>query len=1256
MALGPVGHIRSADTGTMSQQGRPHVSTARRLVPDVFGPIGTRIRKFGAVASGVLLISQGLPAAALAATIQTDVFVYQNGDTVTVTGDGFGATEVVDLVTSDPAATVVDQGTATTDDQGNFSYQFTLNAAVGGLYTVTATGEASGLSASTQFDPPNLSVSPTSFNFGSIGVGLSSSPHTFTVTNSGSNGNNVVASSSDGNFTVSPTSFDVAGSGGTATFTVTFSPQTFGSKSATISITPNNGTGATASVSGTTPAARTTQASVSCSPLSVAIGVASTCTATVMDNNSGQKTTPTGDAAWSIVPAGGSFDSSTCTLTTVNSNSASCSVHFTPTSPSGARTVTATYAAHGDHSGSSGAATLNVAAAASSLSVAAASGTYGGTLGLQATLTSGGSGVSGKSVSFSLNGTSAGSATTNAAGVATLSSASLAGINAGTYPTGVNAAFAGDLSFAAASTSAQLIVGPKTVTATVTANSRAYDGTTIATVATCSLTGVVGSDNVTCDLSTASANFSDKNVGTGKTVTVTGLKLAGTASGNYTLSSTSATTTANITAKGVTVNFTTSSKVYDATANASITSCTLVGVVSPDVVSCVSSGATASFADKNVGTSKTVTGSGFTLSGANAGNYSITTTNTSTANISQRDLTVTASGISKQYDGTTAAGVNMSTNKIAGDSVTANYASASFADKNVGTAKTVSVSGITITGADAGNYHVTNTAASTTANITVKGVVISFTALTRAYDGSDVAAITGCSLSGAAAGDDVSCDRSAASGTFSDKNVGTSKAVTGAGFALSGVDAPNYSFTVNTATANITKRDLQVTSVAANKVYDANTTAIVTLSTDKVASDGVSASYTGASFSDKNVGSAKTVTVTGISIAGVDVGNYNLTNTTASTTANITQRDLTVSASGVDKVYDGDTTATVSLSSNSLPGDAVTAVYASASFANKNVAAGKAVSVSGISISGADAGNYHLTNMTAATTAAITARDLHVSATGVNKVYDGTATAAVNLSDDEVAGDDVTPSYTSASFADKNVGTAKTVSVSGISISGTDASNYHLVNATASTSADVTQRDLTVGAGGIPKIYDGNTSATVNLSTDKLSGDYVVASNTSASFADKNVGTGKVVSVSGITIWGADAANYHLLNTTAATTADITARNLTVTAHGIGKIYDGTTGEQERGHQQTGLGGRDLDLRHRRDQLPPAQHNRHYDGEHQPARPDGERTGRGQGIRRDGDRDGDVVERQGGGRRPDAGLRQRVLQQQERGLGQAGLG
>src|SRR5258707_1213854 len=132
--------------------------------------------------------------------------------------------------------------------------------------------------------------------------------------------------------------------------------------------------------------------------------------------------------------------------------------------------------------------------------------------------------------------------------------------------------------------------------------------------------------------------------------------------------------------------------------------------------------------------------------------------------------------------------------------------------------------------------------------------------------------------------------------------------------------------------------------------------ATVTLATDKLAGDTVTAASTSASFADKHVGAGKAVSVTGITISGADAGNYNLTNTTASTTASITARDLTVSATAVDKPYDGTASATVTLATDKLAGDTVSAASTSASFADKHVGAGKAVSVTGITISGADAG------------------------------------------------------------------------------------------------------------------------------------------------------------------------------------------------------------------------------------------------------------------------------------------------------------
>jgi len=78
------------------------------------------------------------------------------------------------------------------------------------------------------------------------------------------------------------------------------------------------------------------------------------------------------------------------------------------------------------------------------MAVNSATGNYGGTVDLQATLTSGGNGVAGRMVSFTLNGNSVGTAPTDSNGVATLLGASLTGINGGSYPTGVQASFVGD--------------------------------------------------------------------------------------------------------------------------------------------------------------------------------------------------------------------------------------------------------------------------------------------------------------------------------------------------------------------------------------------------------------------------------------------------------------------------------------------------------------------------------------------------------------------------------------------------------------------------------------------------------------------------------------------------------------------------------------------------------------------------------------------------------------------------------------------
>lgn len=112
----------------------------------------------------------------------------------------------------------------------------------------------------------------------------------------------------------------------------------------------------------------------------------------------------------------------------------------------------------------------------SNLSVADVTGTYGNTVSLATTLTANGAVLNNQLITFSLNGATVGTATTDVNGVATLNNISLSGINGGTYPGVVNAQFAGDLSFAAGSGAGQLIVQPATPVLQVTGGIFGYDG------------------------------------------------------------------------------------------------------------------------------------------------------------------------------------------------------------------------------------------------------------------------------------------------------------------------------------------------------------------------------------------------------------------------------------------------------------------------------------------------------------------------------------------------------------------------------------------------------------------------------------------------------------------------------------------------------------------------------------------------------------------------------------------------------------
>ena len=92
------------------------------------------------------------------------------------------------------------------------------------------------------------------------------------------------------------------------------------------------------------------------------------------------------------------------------------------------------------------------------------------------------------------------------------------------------------------------------------------------------------------------------------------------------------------------------------------------------------------------------------------------------------------------------------------------------------------------------------------------------------------------------------------------------------------------------------------------------------------------------------------------------------------------------------------------------------------------------------------------------------------------------------------------------------------------------------------------------------KTYDGNSVATLNTSSVAYSG--LVSGDTfngtyTGAFSDKNVGTGKTVTITS-SYSGADVSNYSVTDQSS-TTANITAKALTVSGiTASSKTYDGS--------------------------------------------------------------------------------------------------
>ncbi|SFU77077.1 YDG domain-containing protein [Pseudoduganella namucuonensis] len=718
---------------------------------------------------------------------------------------------------------------------------------------------------------------------------------------------------------------------------------------------------------------------------------------------------------------------------------------------------------------------------------------------------------------------------------------------------------------------ANIAAAPLTVSG-IAGVSRVYDASTAASVSgTASLSGIIGSDVVSVG-SIGSGTFATKNVGTAKAITLSGgaFTLTGTDAGNYSVTAPTG-LSANVTAATLAISgVSATNRTYNATTAAPLTGTpALSGVLGSDVVNLGSDLTTSTFATKNVGFNKAITvpSGAFSISGTDASNYTLTPLTGLQANVLHADLTVSGmTAANRVYNMLTAATASGGTlvGVQGGDVVALGTVAASFADKNVGTAKPVTVDSVALTGADAGNYTVTRptdlTANITPAILSINGI----SADSRVYNALTNATTTGGTLAGILGSEVVTLD--SLSAAFADKNVGSAKPVTVSGIVLGGADAGNYTATAPTGlSADITAAALLVNGISAiSRVYDATTAAGLTgtgslsgvLGSDSVSLNSVLNTST---FADKHVGTAKAVTVPGgaFTLSGTDAANYSLTPLTG-LTADITPATLSVSGlSATSRVYNTLTAAATSGGSLAgvLGGDSVSLGAVTADFSDKHVGTEKTVTVSNIVLGGADATNYTITLPTGLE-ANITPAALTVSGGAENRVYNALTDATISSGSlsGVLGADSVGVGAVSASFADKNVGAAKPVTVSSITLSGADAGNYTIGLPTGLT-ASITPASLSVsGLSANNKVYDALTTAgtTGGSLSGVLGSDTVAMGAVTASFGDKHVGTAKPVTVAAISLSGTDAGNYTVV-TPSGLSADITARPLaTWTAVGSG--------------------------------------------------------------------------------------------------------
>ena len=537
-------------------------------------------------------------------------------------------------------------------------------------------------------------------------------------------------------------------------------------------------------------------------------------------------------------------------------------------------------------------------------------------------------------------------------------------------------------------------------------------------------------------------------------------------------------------------------------------------------------------------------------------NYTFGNAVDGTLTVNKRNVTLTSSGATKQYDGKP---LTKNEVTVSGDGFAANEGAAydvTGSRTRVGTSKNT----FTYTlneGTKADNYNITTVEGDLTVSAKSNTITITAASDNKTYDGTPLTNNGYTYTENVLAEGDVLT--ATVEGTITDAGT-EANVVTGYKVMNGGDDVTdNYTFADPVdGTLTVTKRSVSLTSASDSKIYDGTplTNHDVTVGGDGFA-EGEGATYD-VTGSIKNQGStANTFTYT--LNEGTKAGNYNITTHEGTLTVSKKNVDIIITANSETRTYNGAALTNAGYSYNEeglAAGDSLTATVEG----SRTDAGSSANTVTGYEITNGAGevvtGNYNV--QTANGTLTVDKRPVTLTSATDSKEYDGKAltnkTVTVtegSFADGEGATYDVTGTRTKVGEADNEF----TYQLN----EGTKAGNYTITKVVGKLTVTKNTTPIVITPDSASKAYDGTAlrKGTYTYTQDVLAeGDELTAvisgSITNFGTADNTVTSYKVMR------GGDDVTDYYTFAEPGKGTLTITKRTVTLTSPDDSKTYDGT--------------------------------------------------------------------------------------------------